>query len=379
MSPMSQAAVPIAFDEPTNARILAISEDQLTGFQPRPFERIAEQAELPLQTVLQHIAAMQEAGMIRRVRQTIQATNLAPGALVAWEVPADRLDAAFRYMADRDPFSGHVVIRSADPATAGAQYKLWTTLKVPQGFSMEKHGRLLCRVTGATNCRLMPAKKMFALGVGHVRRRELQPGDKTDQPGRVIDTAVVQLSELEWQILPALKRELSVEEIQPDPWRARAAEAGVDYETFLQTARRLEERGVIGRFSTFLEHAKQVEGKRVTRFNALFHWQVPEGREMEAGKEVGRFHCMTHAYWREGGPEFQNVNIMGVTHGLEKEQVLAHKQAIDQHLEAVGIPVGYTNVFWGGRSEIKPSEILPQRYEQWCRALDVDPEEMREA
>jgi hypothetical protein len=75
---------------------------------------------------------------------------------------------------------------------------------------------------------------------------------------------------------------------------------------------------------------------------------------------------MTHAYWREGGPEFANVNIMGVAHGTEKERVLAHKAAIDEHLAEAGIPVSYTNVFWGGRSEIKPSEISPMAYEAWA-------------
>ena len=83
------------------------------------------------------------------------------------------------------------------------------------------------------------------------------------------------------------------------------------------------------------------------------------------GGEVGRHHCMTHAYWREGGPQFGNVNIMGVVHGTEKERVLEHKAAIDAHLESVGIPVEYTNVFWGGRSEIKPSEISPVVYKEF--------------
>jgi DNA-binding Lrp family transcriptional regulator len=375
---MTQASPPIAFDEPVNARILAVSEDRLAGFQSRPFQRIAELSDVDLETVLTRIRAMLEAGMIRRVRQTVQATNLAPGALVAWQVPSDKLEAAFRYMADEDPFSGHVVIRSTDPDSPGSQYKLWTTLKVPQGFSMARHCELLMQQTGAEAYRLMPAKKMFALGVGHVRRRELEPGEKTDEPGRVIDTAVVELSELEWQVLDALKRELRVAEIEPDPWRRRAAEAGVDFETFIDVARRLDERGVIGRFSTFLEHAKKVAGqKRVASFNALFHWRVPKGRELETGKEVGRFHCMTHAYWREAGPEFNDVNIMGVSHGQEKEKVLAHKAAIDEHLQCVGIPMDYTNVFWGGRSEIKPSEIMPQRYVEWCERLGVDPETMR--
>ena len=77
------------------------------------------------------------------------ATNLAPGALVAWQVPVRKLDAAFDFMFQQDPFSGHVVIRSTDPATPGSNYRLWTTLKVPQGFSMGKHGEFLLRQTGA--------------------------------------------------------------------------------------------------------------------------------------------------------------------------------------------------------------------------------------
>ncbi|MGC4043827.1 MAG: hypothetical protein QM758_08465, partial [Armatimonas sp.] len=62
-----------------------------------------------------------------------------------------------------------------------------------------------------------------------------------------------------------------------------------------------------------------------------------------------------------------DVNVMGVAHGPDKELVLANKAAIDAHLESVGIPVLYTNVFWGGRSEIKPSEIAPQAYIEWCK------------
>jgi hypothetical protein len=56
---------------------------------------------------------------------------------------------------------------------------------------------------------------------------------------------------------------------------------------------------------------------------------------------------------------------MAVAHGTDKDRLLEHKAAIDRHLGTVGIPVTYTNVFWGGRSEIKPSEISPQIYREW--------------
>jgi DNA-binding Lrp family transcriptional regulator len=365
--------------DPVNARILAVSEDRIRGFLEDPFAEIARQSELPIETVLERLRAMLEAGVVRRIRQTLMATNLAPGALVAWKVAADRLDAAFDYLAAEDPFSGHVVIRSTDAETTGSVYRLWTTLKVPQGFSMQRHCELLAERIGATGFRIMPAKCLFALGVGHVRRRGMEPGSRSDEPGEVLDTNVVELSALEWRVLAGLKRELAPREVQSRPWRQRAAEVGVSYEEFLRVAQALSARRVIGRFSTFLEHVKpSAGGERATRYNALFHWRVPEGRELEAGREVGRHHILTHAYWREGGPDFAHVNVMAVAHGTEKATVLAHQAAIDRHLDEAGIPVLYTNVFWGGRSEIKPSEVLPGEYEAWCRRVGVDPDAMRE-
>ena len=377
---MTSPAVPVHVDDPVNAQILAVSEDKVQGFLRYPLHAIADASGVDVDTVIARIRAMVEAGTIRRVRQTLLATSLAPGALVAWRIPQERVKDAFDFMFTSDPFSGHVVTRSTDQETPGSDYKLWTTLKVPRPFDMDAHCRHLMEQTGATAYKLLPAKKLFTLGVGHVRRRTIEPGDKTDEPGHVQDTTVLDLTEREWRVIVALKREFAPAEIQPDLWLPRAAEAGETIEDFCAIAESLNERKVIGRFSTFLEHVKQhTDGTRVTRYNALFHWRVPEGMELRAGMEVGRFHCMTHAYWREGGPEFADVNIMGVSHGTEKERVLAHKAAMDAHLESVGIPVLYTNVFWGGRSEIKPSEISPIAYREWCVSRGLDPEAMRSA
>jgi DNA-binding Lrp family transcriptional regulator len=370
--------VPSEVTDPTNAAILAISEDSLSGFFRDPFVEIATRSEVPLATTLERLRAMRCAGTIRRIRQTLMTTNLAPGALVAWQVPTDKIDAGFDYMAREDPFSGHVVIRSTDADTPGSAFRLWTTLKVPQDFSMRAHCDYLTRRVGAIQYRVMPARRLFALGVGHVRRKSIPPGSKSDQPGRVLDTTVVQLSPLEWRVLEPLKREFAVDEICANPWVARAEAAGLSLDEFCRVAEGLVARGVIGRFSTFLEHVKpSASGTRVTRYNALFHWRVPGGREIEAGREVGRHHILTHAYWREGGPDFANVNLMAVAHGTDKGTILEHKAAIDAHLAAVGIHVSYTNVFWGGRSEIKPSEISPTAYAEWCLATGLDPAAMR--
>src|ERR1700726_1767041 len=207
-----------------NSKILAVSEDQIQGFVREPFREIAKLSGIDEGLVLDRIKGMLSAGTIRRVRQTLLATNLAQGALVAWKVPPEKLEPAFDYMFRQDPFSGHVVLRSTDSATAGSEYKLWTTVKVPQGFGLEKHTRILLKELGGEKVKIMPARGIFTLGVGHVRRKTIEPGSKGGQPAKMIPVQRVELSEHEWDVLLALKREFTREEVKPSPWVSRAKE-----------------------------------------------------------------------------------------------------------------------------------------------------------
>jgi len=184
----------IEHNDPVNARILAVSEDKIQGFVREPFAEIAERSGVAVETVIERIRVMLAAGTIRRVRQTLVATNLAQGALVAWKVPEEKLTEAFDTMFREDPFSGHVVIRSTDGNTAGSEYRLWTTVKAPAGFSIDEHCRLLAGRVGAERFRSMPARGIFALGVGHVRRKTIEPGDKSELPAQMLATGVVELS-----------------------------------------------------------------------------------------------------------------------------------------------------------------------------------------
>src|SRR5215212_9786225 len=227
-----ETMLPTEHDDPINAKILAVSEDKIEGFVREPFAEIARRSGLTGEVVMARIAAMLRAGTVRRVRQTLLATNLADGALVAWKVPPERIEAAFDYIFQEDPFSGHVVLRSTDTVTAGSEYKLWTTLKVPRGFSLQHHGELLAKKVGAEHFRLMPAKGIFTLGVGHVRRKTIPPGSKADAPATMAPVHAAELTDLEWRVLVALKREFSPEEIGASPWRARSAEAGLESEEF---------------------------------------------------------------------------------------------------------------------------------------------------
>ena len=198
----------------------------------------------------------------------------------------------------------------------------------------------------------------------------MKVGEMADKPEMDMEPSIVDLSERDWRVLVELQRDFAPDEIGFEMWERRALRAGIDIDEFLDVAESLDSRGVIGRFSTFLEHTKPVgdASERLSSFNGLFHWAVPQGKEIVAGREIGRFRILTHCYWRDAGPELNNVNIMAVAHGETKEQVMAHKAAIDKYLVDSGIGLDYTNVYWGGRAEIKPSEVSPVVYREWATA-----------
>lgn len=357
--------------DPINRQILAVAEDRMTGFRPLPFDAIAQQCGLPTELVLERLRAMLSAGVIRRIRQTLLSTALADGALLAWKLPEEKLESAFRWLQEHDPFTGHIVLRRSDsPHTPGADYRLWTTLKVPTGCGgVEAHCRLLMPRIGAEAYVSLPVVGMFVLGVGHIRRAGLRPGDKSPELPPMQIPPHPQLSEQEWAVLLALKESLRPEELVRDPWAVRARAIGMEPKEFNAMATQLDTRRVIGRFAVFLDHQRPADRHSGTGAAGLFHWAVPRGMEERAGSECGRHHCMTHCYWRHGGNVFGGAQIMGVVHAPCRRDVLAHKAAIDRHLADSGIPLLHTAVFWSERSEIRPSEISPLIYRQWRETL----------
>ena len=198
---MSDVSLPIEHTDPINAQILAVSEDRVKGFHQHPLQFIAEQSGLPFDTVVERIRAMLKGGVIRRVRQTLLANKLAEGALVAWKVPTEKLEGAFEFLFKQDPFSGHVVLRSTDREVSGSDFRLWTTLKVPQDRAINDHCDVLKRLIGADDYYTMQAHGIFALGVGHVRRKTMEPGERADEPAVMMTTNIADLNAEEWNVL----------------------------------------------------------------------------------------------------------------------------------------------------------------------------------
>ncbi len=136
-------------------------------------------------------------------------------------------------------------------------------------------------------------------------------------------TEIVELDALEWRVLAAIKREFAKGEIVRDVWANRAREAGVSLAEFERIGTALNARGVIGRFSTFLEHVKPNEAGEtrhaLQRALSLGRSAGPRNRSRRRSRAPFLHDARV---LREGGPEFRNVNVMGVLHGTEKETVM---------------------------------------------------------
>lgn len=63
--------IPTSPNDPVNTDILLVAEDRIKGFRRLPFHAISEQCGHPVPVVIQRLKAMMEAGVVRRVRQTL--------------------------------------------------------------------------------------------------------------------------------------------------------------------------------------------------------------------------------------------------------------------------------------------------------------------
>ncbi len=89
---MKSIAAPYQLSDPVNARILAVSEDKIQGFQREPLHEIARQTGVELHTVMERIRSMLQEGTTGVSGQGNAAgvTNLAQErSKVAWQVPAE--------------------------------------------------------------------------------------------------------------------------------------------------------------------------------------------------------------------------------------------------------------------------------------------------
>ena len=287
---------------------------------PRPFAALAEVLGRSEAEVIDRVRALSgpPPAPIRQISAIFDSKRLGyESCLVAAKVDADRIAAAAAII-NRHPGVSHNYQREH-------AYNLWFTLAVPPDsrLGLERTVEHLRRLAGAQSMRLMPAIKLYKIGVkfdldeagAEARRHE---GTKT-QPAK--SGGPIVLDDLDKRMIQVLQQHLPHEAAPFDGW---ARQAGVTVEQLLAAAERFLEAGVMRRFSAVLRHREVGVAA-----NAMGVWIVPPDRQDSFGQLAAQNAAVSHCYLRPTYPDWP-YSIFTMVHGRTRVDCEATLAAISQ-------------------------------------------------
>lgn len=308
----------------------AKSKELLTRLQshipltPRPFLEIGAELSLSESETIERVRALSDQRLIRQISGIFDGASLGyKSSLVAARYAPQSVQTAARIISAH-PGVSHNYQR-------GHEFNLWYTIAVPPGQDLEAEVDALHRLTGAEATRLLPALRLFKLGV----RLEM---DESQRPARILERASAATagaraagppSAEDIRVVRALQDPLPVTERPFD--RLAESHGFPGAEALLAAGERLHERGVLRRFSAVLRH-------RLAGFNAngMVVWKASPEECAAAGPIMARFAAVSHCYER---PDYSDwpyrlyTMIHGRTPGDVDECIAAIRRetGLDEH------------------------------------------------
>jgi siroheme decarboxylase len=272
--------------DPLTVRLLEQLQTQVPLVE-RPFAEIARRLELKETDVLDRLQALRapRTGVIRQISAIFDSRLLGyQSSLVAVKVNPEKIDAAAAQISQH-PGVSHNYRR--DHA-----YNLWYTIAVGPDSrpGLERSVEILHECSGAIASRLMPALKMYKIGVkfdlSEVSEVAVQESVSTAKPA----ASPVVVTEKMRKLVRVLQKDLPGE---PRPFDAWATEAGTTVADLLSAAAVFRDSGVMRRFSAVLRH--RAAGYTA---NAMGVWAVLDDQCDRFGEIAAGFKAVSHCYRR---------------------------------------------------------------------------------
>lgn len=287
----------------------------------RPFLALGEELEMPEAEVIRRTQAMIEARLIRQVGPIFDGRALGyESCLVAAKYDPERL-AAGAHVISSYPGVSHNYRRDHD-------FNLWYTIAVPPGHSLAADVELLHRLSGAESTRLLPAVRMFKLGVK--LEMEETPADSRSAPpvatGHATGPGPHLPSEIEVAAVRAFQELFMV---TATPFEEPAALHGfASSAALLAVGNALLEHGLMRRFSAVLRHREAGFGA-----NGMVVWEASDEECMRAGPIMATFAKVSHCYQRPAYDDWP-YSLFTMIHGRATEEV---DECIDALRRATGL------------------------------------------
>jgi len=276
---------------------------------PRPFAVLGSELGIDEDEVLRRTRQLKEGGIIRQIGPIFSSRRLGyQSTLVAFRVEPERLDEVAA-LVSAHPGVSHNYSRNHF-------YNLWFTLTLPPDEDLEQEIARLAAESNTDDYLNLPSLRLFKIGVhfdmsgdGSRSRAGAGPGGGNGGP----EKNNTPLTEFERDVVRVLQGDLPLIE---RPFRRAAEELTITEERLLETARDLDRRGLMRRFSAVLRHRRAG-----FTANGMGCWVVPEERIVEAGERAAAFPSVSHCYQRPAYPPRWPYNLFTMVHGQSREEV----------------------------------------------------------
>jgi len=273
-----------------------------------PFAELGQRLQITEDDVLSRTRVLKEQGIIRQIGAIFDTRALGyQSTLVAALVDPAHLDEAAAVVAAH-PGVSHLYARNH-------AYNLWFTLAVPPERDLGATARGLAEAAGARGVLLLPALRVFKIGVRLDATGKRAPDAFEDEAGG--SPAAVRP---EWtpptpwdrQLVRVCQEDLP---LVPAPFAAWADALGITQEDLLGELGRLRQEGRLRRVAAVLRHRQAGFAA-----NAMGVWVVPPDQVDKAGSIMAGFAAVSHCYERPAYPPEWPYNLFTMVHGRSAEE-----------------------------------------------------------
>jgi DNA-binding Lrp family transcriptional regulator len=287
--------------------------------EPRPYERVAELAEVSEDEVMQRVRRLLDERIIRQVTPIFDTRALGYASmLVAAKVDPENPHRAAKII-NAHPGVSHNYLRNHD-------FNIWFTIATEPDSKLGLEGTLevLAAEAGAESVRQLPTLKMFKIRMDlemegdtealASQAQAVEPAEMDPQPYDDFDIAVIR----------ALQGDMPV---IPQPYAPAAEALGIPQPKLLEHLEGMRERRLLRRVAAILFHRRAGFSA-----NGMGVWRVPSGEELEYGKRMAAFRGISHCYQRPTYADWP-YSVFTMAHGRSKEEC-------DAILDAIALETG---------------------------------------
>ncbi|MCC7107365.1 MAG: AsnC family transcriptional regulator [Chloroflexi bacterium] len=284
---------------------------------PRPYRALGEQVGLTEADVLARLERLRRGRILRQICAIFDARSLGyETSLVAAQYPAERLEQAAEIV-NSHPGVTHNYQRDHE-------FNLWYTIAVAPGGDLGRTVGRLHELSGATSTRLLPALRLFKIGVNLDLTGDRAADTQSATAYSDADRAKAAPGELSAEDV-ALVRELqgdlpSVEQ----PFQPMAERLGWSQEALFARAVDMRRRGLYRRYAALLRHREAG-----FKANAMGVWAVPLEQAAEVGARMAGFAAVSHCYERPTYPDWP-YSVFTMVHGQSRDECEAVLSAISR-------------------------------------------------